>query len=258
MTAPATGMSTMGAMVKQRGMADHMEPFLWTDQHGRQWTGQMSLLAKDKAPATPTLPHVWRAPFVTLLPPEKFKTFPRLGVMVIDYRAWLADVRAAWRGYEQDVAYWGDKRYGAAWRRMWEEGDAELRRDVGPSPVAPEFIEAMMAHEADPRAGRWALGLPKLDGSRYTEPPAWAKPLLATLYVPDAWIEDEDAPISDVARYLDDDSAPAETVESAEIAARLAEASRFADLDDEDTAPTPQPVRRGPGRPRKNASPDAG
>ena len=252
MTAPAF-LEAMGA---QRSQEKTLSTFIWTDQHGREWSGSFHKDDATISPASPILPVGWKAPHPWLLPPAKYHRFGVNGArgrFRIDYDAWREDLAEAWAEYDRFKLEVAQKMYGAGAMQAVKDGDADLLRMAGQTPMAPEFVDAMQANEVDPRAGRWALGLARPDGRPYTEPPSWAKAVLGTLSIRETWggVTRGAVTAGEVSRFRDDDDAPAEVADSAEIAARLAEAARFADLDDD--APAPAPVKRGPGRPRKHA-----
>lgn len=233
----------LGATIKERSWADKVRTAMYYDQHGREYSTQMDILTGD--PAAPLTPTTWKAPFPSLYPPPKYQTFPRNrpGYVVIDYDRWIIDGAEAETEYRTWVLQVAKQQFGAAALQKIQENDADLRRLAGPPPASVEVIRAMKA------GNKWALGLPRPDGSRYPMPP-WAQPLWETLVPHEAYDG------TGVSTDVDESAYPDVDDDALAVAARYEAAAHYADIEedaDPNGLPDFQPIKRGRGRPPKGA-----
>lgn len=232
MTAPA--FDTMPS-VKERSQPDSMMPMILTDQHGREFSTQLS---KDSGHPTTMLTAVgWRPPLQSMVPPQKYFTFgkgARLGQTRIDYERWIVDYTNAHKEYEVELRTWAKRAFQMGAARAIAERDPELIALAGQPPQHVDFIKAMAS------GNKWALGLPRPDGGAYPMPP-WAEPLL------DSWRVIETYDGSDVDVTWDAADFPDVDDDAAEVAERIARAERFADVEeatDPDASPSWRPAPR--------------
>jgi hypothetical protein len=226
-TVTATGDETLGR--KRSLQAERRRSEIWTDQHEREWAAEMDL--KTGHPCTPLVPLGWKAP---VLPPPQFLRFGSgrgRPIVTIDYRAWEEHQGRLQATWEEEVRYQAARMFPNSWAREVQARNPLIMQEAGPPPYDVTFVRAC----AD--GSRWALGLSKVE-------PKWlTDDLKASLPKPRNLM-----PSQSKVSFFDD----AEPSEAEDIADRMARASRFEDMDD-DNEPTaaPVPVRRGPGRPRK-------
>lgn len=204
----------------QAAMRSHMAH---TDQHGREWDCTIDNRKESKfAPVTPPIPK-FSAPFPGLVPPQHLvrPIIGKPGRLVIDYDAWLEDVRRARKAYTEQLRDYAHQRYqGQMVAVALENPPPDLLAMIGQPPPPLDFIRAMRA------GNKWALGIRRADGTPYPMPP-WAEPLLSWLVpVKEATTVEEDA-----AEFPDveDDTDP-EVIESAEV---LADRARYQDLEEQ-------------------------
>lgn len=237
MTAPMMD-QMLGSTVRERMFHERVVPARLQDQHGRWWSTQLDQATLH--PATPLTPDGWAAPFAMLYPPAKYLTVPKgaFGQLRVDYERWLIDAADADKEYRQWLLQVARTQFGAAALQKIQEGDADLRRLAGPPPASIEFIKAMKA------GNKWALGIPRFDGSAYPMPP-WAAAIVDTLVPAESWdgtgVDLEVEP----AAYPDVEEGAAEDAYA--VAQRLADAARYADVEeamDPFALPEFEPVKR--------------
>lgn len=237
MTAPFTEM--LGSTVKERMFIDRVRTEIWTDQHGRDYSTQVD--KETGHPATPLTAVGWKPPFPTLYPPAKYLTVQpgRAGRLLVDYDRWLIDARDAEKEYSVWVLQVARQQFGAAALQRIQERDADLRRLAGPPPASVEFVKAMKA------GNKWALGMLRMDGSRYPMPP-WAEPIADTLIPVESWDGSSVDTVVDPSAYPD--------VEDDSVSARYAAYDQYGDVEDQydaDASPTFEPLPKRRGRPPK-------
>lgn len=175
----------------------------YRDPHGREWLTVIDTRARTVgkvarlAPCVPFIPKGWNAPAPALVPPQKYLTIPdgSLGVVTVDYEAWLTDLRESARGWKKNLHTAAVQLYGQQAAAAIQAPPPELLAAVGRPPIPEEFIRAM-------RGGKsaWVLGL-----APAAQVPAWAQPLLPQLYDVPAVDEDGDDFTDDA---FADDAAP--------------------------------------------------
>lgn len=232
---PVTLTADGGASLKDRQYRDLVRFMVYRDQHGRRWSGNAS--RETGVPEGTVTPHGWRAPFAMLYPPAKYLTYALdgdMGLVTVDYDRWLIDTADAWSDYQNWLMQVAQKHFGAAAIQKIEEQDANLVALAGPSPMHIEFVRAMKA------GNKWALGIPRSDGTPYPMPP-WAAKYERTLMTREAFDGADIGLTVNAADYPD--------VEDETALARYDALTEYEDLEDAvDPIPTP---KRGPGRPRK-------
>lgn len=206
-----------------KGQPDHRRGQMFQDEHGRDWHGNIEL---KTGKTTGHLSPVWAGgrtfagqPYTVpefLVPPQGLvRVHPeKPWAVVIDYAAWIADLKQAWLDYrrrvrELEVKFHGDKANEA-------NPSNQTRNLAGPPPMAVDLVLAMQT------GNRWALGLtPKM--------PRWAQVLVpkdetVTMDFPDA---DEETYLDVEDENLDrvfEAAAPTEGVPEAERVASLEQA----------------------------------
>lgn len=240
MTSPALGDEFLAATVREKLQYHRLRPATLRDQHGREWSCQLS--TETLHPATPCTPVGWRAPHPYLVPPQKYLAQGRSFTLEIDYDAWLRDIHQARREYEEQVMEWARKLYGGAALQAIKSGDADLKRMAGPGPMSPEFVRAMKSG-----ASKWALGIPHPSGVPYPVP-AWAQSEMDTLQVYETWDGSDVDTAVDPSRYADEEPELGwhdDTDPMPDAALAAADAARYGDA-----APELPPPARPRGRPR--------
>lgn len=254
MTTPTLPDEYLAATVREKLQYHRLRPGIFRDQHGREWSCQLS--TETLHPASPLTPVGWKAPYPMLVPPAKYLGMGRaFGTVEIDYDQWLRDIHEGRRAYDEQVMEWARRLYGGAALQAIKAGDPDLRRVAGPGPMSPEFVRAMKAG-----VSKWALGLPHPSGVPYPTP-KWAEAELHTLQVYETWDGTDVDTAVDATKYADEepvfgwdetagearDDEPATVAAAAERRdAELAEArARYGDAVVE-----PAPVTRSRGRPR--------
>lgn len=231
MTAPATPEVTApyGATNRNSDKRTPTEYMLVTDQHGRSWEGEFDLrtltwigplhLREAAPPVDIPLKYV---------EPVKGKNGRNVaGRVVVRYERWLKDTMERVVEWRQDMTKRAKAMYPSNYGDMLKAPSRDLLMEVGPGPIDPEFIRAMIA------GNKWALGLTDRRPSWVTDDMLEGAAALKRSF---GWREQVDA---------DGDIDP----------------SLYPDADDEETAVVIDddadaetvPVRRGPGRPRKGA-----
>lgn len=239
MTAAAIPDEFLAATVREKLQYHRLRPALLRDQHGREWSCQLS--TETLEPATPCTPVGWSAPHPYLVPPAKYLLRGRtFGTLEIDYDGWLRDIHQARREYEEQVMEWARKLYGGAALQAIRNKDADLRRMAGPGPMSPEFVRAMKSG-----ASKWALGIKHPSGVPYPVP-QWAASELDTLQVYETWDGSDVDTAVDPTRYQDDEpdlgwADDGEPMPAAVGAAADPDAARYRD----DEAAPAAPRRRG-------------
>lgn len=206
---------------------DARQNYTYRDQHGRAWLAIVDTRTKPHlAPCVAPWPQ-FTAPVMpsgTLLVPNP----TQLGRLDINYGAWLEQAEAQERTYQTTVQAVADRMFGDDATRAIRERDPRLMAEVGDPPASPTFIRAAAA------GNKWALGLVDV-----SEVPSWAAPLLRTL-----------------PQYRPQRTA-LETVAATEFP-DLADEQAEGELvtvggEDDEALPFGEPVKRGRGRPRKEA-----
>lgn len=242
MTAPLT--EALGATIKVKGQEDWRRPATLRDQHGRTWATQIN--KETLHPVIAMTPAGWRSPFATLTPAQKYLKVPQheFGMVFVDYDQWIVDWSDAEREYRDHLLQVARKEFGAAAMRAIDERDPKLRLVAGPGPQSVEFVKAMKA------GNKWALGIPRADGTPYPMPP-WAEPLADSLRLIETYDGSNIAQDVTIDMYpdVDDDTGD----DGPTIAARYGAAEAYADLEEtvDPDAVHGEPMRRGRGRPRK-------
>ncbi|MHB1310636.1 MAG: hypothetical protein ACYC3L_01375 [Gemmatimonadaceae bacterium] len=225
MTAPAT-YSVTSRNSDKRTPVEYM---LVTDQHGREWEGEFDL--RTLTWVGPLHLRIADPPVdipLKYVEPVKGPNGRNVaGRVIVREERWLKDTLERLVEWRQDMTLRAKAMYPSNYGEMLKNPSRDLLVEVGPGPIHPDFIRAMMA------GNKWALGLTN-------KKPSW---------VTDAMLEG--------AAALKRAFGWRETVgELGEI-----DPSLFPDADDEDELPETDdeteaeavPVRRGPGRPRKGA-----
>lgn len=235
MTAPAFDMPP----VKEREQHETMMPMILEDQHGREFSTQLS---RDSGhPTTMLTPVGWKAPLPTMVPPQKYFTFgngARLGRTKIDYERWITDIANAGREFDSWLRETAKNEWGSAAARMIATNDPQLYTLAGTPPQSVELVKAMAA------GNKWALGIKRPDGTAYPMPP-WAEPLI------DSWRVVETFDGSDVDTRVNAADYPDVDDDALEAAARIADAERFADVEETEDAyalPSRSTITRAKGR----------
>lgn len=239
-------MDALGATIKHKEQPDYRRSAILRDQHGRRWATQVDKDTGD--PCVAMTPTGWKAPYAMLVPPQKYlKTLPgEFGVIHIDYDQWILDHAEGAREYRDHLLMVARKEFGAAAMRAIDERDPKLKQLAGPPPGAVDFIRAMKAEN------KWALGMPRADGSPYPCPP-WAIPMVDTLIPIETYGgtgTDTEVTVGEFPDVEDDTGEDARV-----IADRYADAETFEDIEDAidpDALPTFQPLARKRGRPPKS------
>lgn len=134
-------------MAEIKSQADQRRNTTFTDQHGRKWFASIEIRSGDP---TGIIQPIFEAP---LMPPQKYlKTVPgRPYDLVIDYRAWKADIRTARRTWEKEARTLARKAHGDRYR-----ADKAFTEDVldvvGPP---PDYLEPVIAAS---QGNAWIIG----------------------------------------------------------------------------------------------------
>lgn len=221
------------------------------DQHGRQYDAELD---KDTLmPVGLPTPRGFRQPVPT---PSKYlnPVKDRVGELYIDYDSWKRDLLAAEQARTIRLRQLAEKSYGSAAPKMLEDPPGDLLYKLGHGPVPIEFVLAMESGQS-----KWALGLRRADGSFYPTP-KWATDELMrrkNLALSQAWNStgpDAGLPVARDGEFADDegdetvDNGPTFTFsdEEEEVEVPIAVGARGFE------AVIAAPVKRSPGRPRKN------
>ncbi len=232
MTAPATEPTTApyGAQPRNSDKRTPTEYMLVTDQHGRSWEGEFDLrtltwigplhLREASPPVDIPLKYV---------EPVKGKNGRNVaGRVVVREERWLKDTLERLVEWKGDMVKRAKAMYPSNYGEMLKQPTRDLLSEVGPGPIDPEFIRAMIA------GNKWALGLTDRRPSWVTDDMLEGAAALKRAF---GWREQVgDTGTIDPSMYPDAED----------------EEPTFSTDDDASDAEA-VPVRRGPGRPRKGA-----
>lgn len=233
---------------------------VYEDQHGREWV--VFLHRETMTPVGPMFLRSCREPVPT---PQKYVRIDptRMGRIRVQYDQWINDLRAsqAWRS--DRLMQVAEKMYGTVAATMMRDQPAELLAKLGPESVPVEFVYAMRSGES-----KWALGMRRPDGSFYPRP-KWVTDVMfgkleaalrqswtpddedvavADLFAPGTFADDEpDAPVTADA---DEEEAPAFLAAASDVVPPVTVIPGTITPATITVQPS-APVRRGPGRPRK-------
>jgi len=243
-TAPM--LDALGATIKVKGQEDWRRPATLRDQHDRPWATQIN--KETMHPCIAMTPAGWRSPLAALTPAQKYLTVPQheFGKVFVDYDQWIIDWSDAAREYQNHLLQVARKEFGAAAMQRIEERDPKLRLLAGPGPAAVDFVRAMKA------GNKWALGIPRADGTPYPMP-AWAASIVDTLKPIETYDGSDIELDAGIDQFPDVEDETAEDAQA--IAARYADAESYSDIEEDAdplALPTLQPIKRGRGRPRKS------
>lgn len=226
----------MPSFMQDREQADRRRSIKRKDDFGRIWhcvidihddrmghCGPPTLAGKYRPPIDIPLKYLKK-----LDPDDQFR-------QVIDFARWKADWRDRMVTWKARLVELAQIMYPNDFGEKVESPTPDLLREVGPMPIPLEFIEAMEV------GNKWALGIPKPDGTYYKRP-SWATDDLWGRYQmlkQSFWMAgDSDtggARKADPSMYPDEDDV-AEPV--------AVGAAAYADDDEETVAPKPK-GRRG-------------
>ncbi len=142
--------------------------------------------------------------------------------MMINFAQWKADWRERMVQWKSRLVAVAKHMYPNDWGHHMKRPTAQMLEEAGPRPIPVEFIEACEV------GNRWALGIPKADGTYYPRP-KWATDDLWAQYQllrQSFWIAEGDGafPEPDASKYLDEED----------------ESAAVADVVDENEEPTPR------------------
>jgi hypothetical protein len=226
----------MPSFMQDREQADRRRSIKRKDDYGRVWhcvidvhddrmghCGPPTLDGKYLPPIDIPLKYLKK-----LDPEDQFR-------QVIDIARWKADWRDRMVTWKARLVELAQIMYPNDFGEKVENPTADLLREAGPMPIPLEFIEAIEV------GNKWALGIPKADGTYYKRP-SWASDELWARYQllkQSFWMAGQDAGAmrqADPSMYPDEE----DEVEAAEPVAVGAAAY----ADDEDETPKPK-GRRG-------------
>lgn len=194
---------------------------IFRDQHDRKWGAFIEIKTGD--PTCTIDPLGWLAP---LMPPQKYIEVVRdqssglaeAGRLVINYAAWIRDLRQGEADYMERLHFFATSLYGERAGEMTRNPPAELRRYMRGEP--PEWQPVYGAMKGDP----WMLG-------QSSEKPGWAE----RYFRPKALVTGLDLGLDldpEVAAQLEEQfaaltaAAPKRAVSDAEMAAAFDEARK--------------------------------
>lgn len=162
---------------KQTDQATKRRGGIWKDQHGREWGGTADRMTGmpigELIPINGTLngkPFGWwprKYHGKDLIPSIHYMKFDdqRVGYFEIDYAKWKADLEVAHNAWMDQSMHYAQALYKELAGEALADPPRELASLVGPKPMPPELVEAMIQKNS------WILGLSE-------KRPAWADKFL--------------------------------------------------------------------------------
>lgn len=155
----------MHANAENFSQADQRSFRIFTDQHGREWQGMIEKITEH--PTGPWAPRFSSPLNKEIRPYLKIKD-AAAGKFVIDYDAWIRDLKQAHAAYALQEVQVANALYGDKGPQAIKDNDPQLALRLGPRPVA---IERVLAAKA---GNRWVLGIPNPKTGQPEAKPKWA------------------------------------------------------------------------------------
>jgi hypothetical protein len=154
-------------VLKQREQAKRRRAMKKLDDFGRVWNCETDIEDETSGWINATLDGKYNAP--TDIPRKYMKKGDPTNVfrMVINFAQWKADWRERMTEWSARLTELAQSMYPNDFGMHLANPTPDLLRMAGPMPIPLEFIEAMEV------GNKWALGIPKADGTFYPRP-KWA------------------------------------------------------------------------------------
>lgn len=136
--------------------ASHRRTVVFTDQHGREWSGMKDV--RTDTPIGELSPMGWRPPMFRgrlLLPSPNYMRYDEMrpGQFAIDYDQWYQDLLESHREWVHQRGMFASQMYGDKAAEAEEKMPPALRNLMGIQPMPVELVDAMRGEN------KWILGL---------------------------------------------------------------------------------------------------